>query len=222
MFTKIAVFFFLTLHWNSVALFTLQLDLSPDYYNHFLQGRIYFVENKLSESVESYTKSLKQNPNHKESYYGRGLAYGFMDEIFLEDAEKDFKKYIELENEEFKKTNQHSYGAWAGYNDLAWLQFIQGKYDEAQKTTLNGLKISDFNPWLRNTLAAILIEEGDCKEAKKQLSIAKLQANSITSTQFGEAYSGDHPSTYEDGLRNMLKTIDENINICGKEDAINL
>lgn len=216
-FKKIGQQLFLNYHHNRSAIYFLQKSIdfnNSDFETFFLLGRVLFVENKLAESTLNFTKAIELNPEFKEAYYGRGLAFGFSSSIFLSSAEEDFKKYIEIENKEFEQTGRRAYGAWAGYNDLAWIHFLQGDFDKAEKVTRAGLEISNFNPWLSNMLGATLLEKGNCREAKIHLKNASDQANVITAEQFGEAYSGDHSDFYPAGLKSMRETIEENLEKC--------
>lgn len=215
---------FLGYHKNDPAIFFLNLSEKinrtenvPDYEIYFLLGRVLFVENRLKESIKNYSYAIEINPEHKESYYGRGLSYGFSSPIYLKDAENDFQKYIDLDNEEFKKSGHHAYGAWAGYNDLAWIYFLQGEFEKSVSTSKLGLEIAHDSPWLLNMLASSLISQNRCGEALPYLEKALTKSNQISVEEFGEAYSGDNRSLWSGGLANMQKTILENIELCNKK-----
>jgi tetratricopeptide (TPR) repeat protein len=212
---KVGEYLFLVAHQHTLATFTLKLDDSESYYKYFLLGRIYFVEGDSKNSIINYNKAILQNPKIKESYYGRGLAYGFSHQLYWDEAERDFKKYIELEQEEFDASGVRAYGAWAGYNDLAWMFFLQGNFQQAEETARAGLNISTNNPWLSNMLGSILVEQGKCAEGRKYLEQARLEAEELSVEEFGEAYSGDKKSFYEKGLNDMKKTIVYNQRLCG-------
>lgn len=211
---SIGEFFFLDLHFPNVAERILTNSVQKNYYTYYLLGRINFVQNDLTESIAYFNKTINENPTFKEGYYGRGLAYGFYSPIFLPDAAVDFQKYIDIDEEEFSKDGYHAYGAWAAYNDLAWIFFLQGEFIKAEETARKGLKISGTNPWLFNMLAVSLIEQSRCNEAKLYLELADKSASSISVKEFGEAYSGDSPIFWEKGRESMLKTIKDNIKLC--------
>lgn len=189
-----------------------------DQKNLFLLGRVYFVKNELTKSIENYTKSIESYENQKgdiniymQSFYGRGLAYGFYSNIFLNEAENDFKKYVEIEENNFVNTGNRAYGAWAGYNDLAWIYFLQDDLDNAEKTANKGLGISPNNPWLLNILGASLMGQKRYSEAETILERALFYMKEISPNEWGEAYSGDNSKLYKKGRDEMLKTIRENI-----------
>lgn len=208
---------FLVLHKNNLAIWFLEKSKNKnnqDYYTSFLLGRVYFVEGNLSNSIKNYTDSIELDKEHKESYYGRGLAYGFSSPIFYTDAIKDFQTYIDMDNEEFQETGQHAYGAWAGYNDLAWVYYLIGDFKKAEGVARAGLEITQSNPWLSNMLGAILLEQHRCDEAIESLKQADLLLGAINKDQFGEAYSGDNPKNWGPGKEDMAKTIKANLELC--------
>lgn len=210
---QIGKYLFLHLHLNRPAILVLE-NSKKDWQTHFLLGRIYFVEGKLMDSVNAYIESIELNPNHKESYYGRGLSYGFMGHKFLTQAENDFEKYIELDEEDFKRTGLHAYGAWAGYNDLAWIHFLKGDFEQQELITRAGLEISSQNPWLLNSLGVALLAQNKCGQAKEYFNSSEKLLNDINVKQFGEAYSGDSQHFWETGLENMRGVIGENLQKC--------
>lgn len=185
--------------------------------NLFLLGRVYFVKNELTKSIENYTKSIESHKNEEDlniymqSFYGRGLAYGFYSPVFLKEAEDDFKTYIEIEEKNFVNTGERAYGAWAGYNDLAWVYFLQNDLDSVEKVANKGLVISPNNPWLLNILGASLMGQKRYSEAETILEKALFYMKEISPNEWGEAYSGDNSKLYKKGRDEMLKTIRENI-----------
>ena len=67
---QIASYFFLAKHWPTPAMYVLKtLGKDTDFYNHFLQGRIYFVQGELDQSINSFSRSIELNPEFAKSYY---------------------------------------------------------------------------------------------------------------------------------------------------------
>jgi tetratricopeptide (TPR) repeat protein len=182
----------------------------------FLLGRIYFVLGDIPKAIQNFDKAISLNLNSKEYYYGRGLAFGFAPDFFQKDAIKDFEKYIELDNLEYAQTGYHAYGAWAGYNDLAWIFFKQGSFQKSLETTKLGLEISNLNPWLLNLAGANLVELDDCKAALTYFNQAETNIKEVSTEEFGEAYSGDDSSSWENGKNGLQTTIQENRKKCEK------
>jgi tetratricopeptide (TPR) repeat protein len=228
-FVKVGQKLFLDYHQNKAALFILKLGSTNDYKGKFLMGRINFViggRENLFKSVKHYSESIdligEQNIKDftllSQSYYGRGLAYGFLGGIYLIRAEEDFKKYIELEDKLEFETGKRSYGSWAGYNDLAWILYLQGDFKGGETVAKKGLKISQNNPWLLNMLGILQIEQNNCTGAILNLNSAKKFLSKITPNMWGEAYSGDSPLKYLNGKKNMINTINYNIKLCNGFD----
>ena len=142
LFLKLGEFSFLSLHQNGLAKILLNNDTDEDNYKYYLLGRINFIDGSLLTSIDDYNQAVKINPDFKEIYYGLGLDYGFLGKLFLDDALINFQKYVDLEKLEFQKTGTHAYGAWAGYNDLAWIYFQQEKLKEAKEVLNSGLSFS--------------------------------------------------------------------------------
>ena len=205
---------FLSWHQNSLAIKILELPKNKNDKTFFLLGRLYFVENSLYKSVDYYNKAIIIDPSIKEYYYGRGLAYGFISPLFYDEAESDFKKYIELDNIDSIKIGHHAYGAWAGYNDLAWIYFLKGDFKQSEDVSREGLRIAHNSPWLLNMLGVSLLSQDKCTEATEYLNQASEEAQKISANQFGEAYSGDSPHFWNTGLVNMKETIVENLSLC--------
>lgn len=213
---KVGEITFLKYHKNELAAKILNKSsrLNPDdFYTYFLLGRISFVEGKLSESISYYNRAINLNNSHKESYYGRGLSYGFSGPYFSMEAERDFKKYIEIDNYETKESGHHGFGAWAGYNDLAWVYFTRGDFTTAESTSKEGLKISE-NPWLLNMAGVSLFAQNKCDEGKLYLEAASKKSASTSVIEFGEAYSGDDQRWWINGKKEMDQVIKENLALC--------
>jgi len=230
-FTFYAEQLFLKFHNNSLSIRVLNIsNLEKNAKANFLLGRIYFTKglnkDNLFLSIKYFSKAIDiaekggKNPTDfsllSQSYYGRGLSYGFLDDIYLLNAEKDFRKYIEIEDEVEKETGKRSYGSWAGYNDLAWILYLQGDFKNGEIAAKDGLKMSYDNPWLLNMLGILQIEQDNCKEAKDNLEKAFKILNIIDENKWGEAYSGDRRDRYKKGKEDMLESIKYNIKICTK------
>lgn len=208
-------FFFLTLHNNNFAekllLHSTQLN-KQDEGGWFLLGRVQFVQNNLQDSVISYTKAKDLNPENEQIYYGLGLDYGYMGPLYYDLAAENFQMYLDIIDQKLKdgRYSAPPSGHWAGYNDLAWVYFLQGNYGKCESTARLGLS-KYTNPWLLNMLGACLLNQERKEEAKKYFLQAQQYASNMTSEQFGEAYTGDNKEWHAKGFANMKKVIEENI-----------
>lgn len=220
--SNISEYLFLRLHYNSSAELLLKFSLkiikkNPN--DWFLLGRIYFVEGKLDKSIEAYNQAALLDPNNEQIYYGLGLSYGYLNDYTF--AEKHFQKYLDI-IEQKKKSGEyttHPSGHWAGYNDLAWVYFLQGNFAEAEKVTREALGKYN-NPWLLNMMGAILLNQNKKEEANMYFHRAKEYTTLINSNDFGEAYTGDSPQWRERGFANMKEIIEENIQKSTQEDVL--
>jgi tetratricopeptide (TPR) repeat protein len=210
---KLGKYSFLELHNLSLAELSLEKSIyfnDKDSEAYFLLGRIYFVENNLSKSEYSFKKALELDPEMEQAHYGLGLTYGYMNA--LPPAAASFQKYLDLCKEKVDSGEYKNYpsGHWAGYNDLAWIYFLQGDFEKAEKVTAEALRKYN-NPWLFNMMGAILLNQGKKKEAEIYFLRAKEYAKNMTWQDFGEAYTGDTKDWQKKGFASMKAIIEENL-----------
>jgi tetratricopeptide (TPR) repeat protein len=207
---SVSEYLFLKYHLRTIPLFLLENFAKENFYSEFLKGRINFVEGHLKTSKNNFTKSIEINPNFAKSYYGRGLVNGFLGQNFLTNAENDFLKYLELED-------KNAYGYWAGHNDLAWIYFLMENFSKQEEIARKGLEQVSGNAWLQNMLGTALLAQKKCSEGKKHLELAKMLSQNQTTQEFGEAYSGDDKTFWENGKKEMERVIEENLHLCEKQ-----
>lgn len=175
------------------------LELDPTLAGpHYQLARIYFVRGDFYPAEIEIHKELELYPDFGRSYYVRGLIYGYSGR--LPEAEADFEAFLEWKPE-----------SWAGNNDLAWIYFQEGKYAEARDTARAGLKIAPDNPWLLNSLGVALLNLRDEKGAKEAFIKALAVIGSMSEKDWGNAYPGNNPSIYGDGLDAMKASIERNL-----------
>jgi tetratricopeptide (TPR) repeat protein len=175
----------------------LRLDTKYPLANYQL-ARVYFVSNKQSAALTYIDRELLYYPDNKRSYYIRGLINGYSDN--LRAAVRDFTMFLEWKPE-----------SWAGHNDLAWVYFRQGDYNNAYEIAAGGLKYSPNNPWLLNSVGVALQNLGDATAAKKAYSASLSHIDTLTPDSWGKAYPGNDPGFYKLGYSNMRQTVEENI-----------
>lgn len=205
---------FLGFHLNNLAIKVLEFPDQKNAQTYFLLGRIYFVEGNLPKAIQQFDKAIGLDSSVKEYYYGRALSYAFTSKDLLPYASQDFEKYLSMDEENFKKTGRRAYGAWAGYNDLAWTYYLQKDFKKAEEAVKAGLEISGSNAWLLNMYGSILIEEDRCGEALPKLKQAQKLISKTTTEKYGEAYSGDNSKFWGQGKDSMESMIIENIKYC--------
>jgi tetratricopeptide (TPR) repeat protein len=209
---------FLDNHNNHDALINLKkaVELNPkNGQAWFLLGRVNFVLGNLSRSASDFQEVIELDSRNEQAYYGLGLAHGYQSNLDL--AASSFHDYLTIIEEKKSSGEYQDYppGHWAGYNDLAWIYFLQGNFKEAEKITAEALRKYN-NPWLLNMMGAILLNQDRKEDAQIYFQRAKEYSQNITAEDFGEAYTGDNKEWHEKGFANMKQIIEENIQNASK------
>lgn len=165
---------------------------------HYQMARVYFIKNELSLARYEINKELELHPDFKRSYYVRGLINGYDNN--LDGAIEDFTEFLKWKPE-----------SWAGHNDLAWIYFKKGDYENALATSEEGLKHYAGSVWLLNSKGVALLNLGRKDEAKVILSQALLIAEGMKAEDWGRSYPGNNPAVYVDGLEAMKASIKRNL-----------
>lgn len=177
------------------------LPIDSPNYAHYQLSRVYFIQGKLSESLEEAEKELKKHPENTQTYYILGLTNGYMNRTY--EAIDAFSKYIDA----YPNT-------WAGRNDKAWLQFRLGDIDGALETMRPIIKQYPETPWVQNTYCALLINKPDrYEEAKNVCTLAKSLIDKMTPEDWGHAYPGNDPRIYASGLKAMKNSAAQNLSV---------
>jgi len=166
----------------------------------FQLSRIEFIKGNFATALTLAEEELKIHPEFDRVYYLRGLINGYAGN--LPEAAADFQ--------EFLKAHEKS---WAANNDLAWIYFRQGEFEQAAEAAERGLKWNPGNTWLLATYGTALLNLGDKNKAKQALTQALAVAEKLTLEEWGKAYPGNNPEVYEVGLETMLTTIRANLEL---------
>jgi tetratricopeptide (TPR) repeat protein len=173
---------------------------------HYQLGRIYFLNGNFNQAIAEFDEELSDNPTFRQSYYMRGLTYGYMQDY--EKSISDFKKYIELAPYE-----------WAPYNDLAWVYLIKNDYQNAENIVLEGLKTDHRNSWLLSNLGIARLNLGKYELAKENFLLAKQYSEKLSASDWDKTYPGNDPKIAESGIHEMkaaiflnLATVDKKLN----------
>lgn len=167
---------------------------------HYQLSRVYFITGDQAKALTEINKEIKYNPDFMRSYYIRGLVHGYSGQ--LQYAVDDFKTFLA-----WKPTS------WAGHNDLAWVYFQQGDFENAYITAMTGIKHSPDNPWLLNTVGISLKNLGQPELAKGAFEKALTKINTLSPEEWGKAYPGNDPAFYDKGFSNMKKTVENNLSL---------
>ena len=164
-------------------------------------SRTEFIKGNLYNAVIYADKELELYPDNCRTYYIKGLAYGYLED--LDNAIRDFEKFnsICVKN------------SWAGHNDLAWFWFRKGNMEKVVEVINEVKDIYADNPWLMNTYGVALLNQKKYAEAIKYLEIAKTSSSKMTEKDWGAAYPGNNPKIYGEGLSAMRQNIEKNIKL---------
>ncbi len=160
------------------------------YFTHYQLGRLYFLNGLFPLAIREFNTTLELSPAFPRTYYMRGLTYAYMKRF--DSAIADFNKFIEIIPNE-----------WASYNDLAWIYFQQGDFENALEITDKGLEYASANVWLRMMRGVVLLNLKDYQNAKQELTVAFAGYEKLTPEDWGRAYPGNDPAWLEEGLREM-------------------
>lgn len=167
---------------------------------HYQLGRIAFLDGDFPRAIEHIDQAVDRDPNFAKAYYMKGLILGYRGSLI--EAVEYFERYIRLVPD-----------SWAGYNDLAWLQFQLGRYSETLAATTKGLAHSPENVWLLNMHGLALMNLDRRDEAKDFFLRAKRLSDQMLPQDWGRAYPGNDPAIYPEGLERMREAIDHNLGL---------
>lgn len=178
-----------------------QQDTPKKWINYQL-ARIRFIQGDLSGALYFADRELRLYPDNCRTHYIRGLTYGY--EELLDEAIADF----EIFNSCFPNT-------WAGHNDLAWFWFKKGDMEKVIMVAGEAItkENNSLSPWLQNTYGTALMNVGRYTEAENALLMAKYLADNMTEESWGNAYPGNDPLIYGEGLYAMRSSINTNLEI---------
>lgn len=170
-------------------------EIDADYPGtHYQLARIYFLKGDFKKAEEYINQEFVVQPDFERSYYVRGLINAYSGD--LEDAERDFRSFLEFDSQ-----------SWAAYNDLAFVYWKMGKYQEVKETAEKGLSFNPENAWLMITLGNALF---NLKEYDRALAVsqqAEKSADTITEAMWRRAYPGHSPGDSSKGLAQMKATL---------------
>jgi tetratricopeptide (TPR) repeat protein len=182
-------------YWTALAVDT----NVPDAWHQ--RARIAFLRSHFATALERINTQIKiHGDSLLSSYYIRGLIEGYMKNYPA--AEKDFTHYVEADPDN-----------WAARNDLAWIYFSQGKFQDAAAQTSVALQIGPDNPWLLLSHAMALYNLGDAAGAKKELEHAQHSAALLTEDTWRYAYPGNDPRVAAQGLAEFRQVIDTDLTL---------
>ncbi len=192
---------------KAVRNYRLALQFDPSLQGpHYQLARIYFIQGNFTDALYEINRELAQHPEYMRAHYTRGLIYGYIGD--LERAASDFEAFVTWKPD-----------SWAGHNDLAWVQFQQGRYADAAETAQRGLAITPDNPWLLNSLGVAQLNLGLKEDARVAFTKAQRIAETMAPKDWGVAYPGNDPAIYAEGLDKMKSSLTENLLLTNDVDS---
>lgn len=175
---------------------------------HYQIARIYFLNGSFNRAIIEINKEMEINPDLPNSYYVRGLIYGYRNyKGDLERAEADFKYFTELES-----------GEWAGYNDLAWIQIKRAHFNDARDTILLAFERlheekKERNVWLWTSLGVAYLNLEDYNKAKEAFLRAQSISEKIDAQFFWAAYPGNDSRNAETSFKQFQAVLHFNLGV---------
>lgn len=163
-------------------------------------ARIHFVKNELEKAKDEIETAIGLNPEGSRVYYVSGLINGYLKNY--PEAISDFSEFVE-----------RSPGEWAGYNDLAWVYFKKGDFENAKTALEKGLEVKPENPWLLNGLGAVLAALNDFSGAEEVLGKARQFAEGLTPGDWKKAYPGNDPSSVDWDIAEFRSNVNFNLRL---------
>jgi tetratricopeptide (TPR) repeat protein len=175
----------------------LELDPSFPMVRHEL-ARIAFLKSDFERALGLINKELDTNPDPSpSSYYVRALIKGFSKDYA--GAAADYEKFFKI-----------APANWGAINDYAWVLMKAGLSDGALAALEWGLEEWPENPWLLNSMATALYEEGRYEEAREVASRAERAVETLTKSDWLDAYPGNDPLVADDGLQTFREAVAAN------------
>lgn len=187
------------------------LELDPEIANtHYQLARVYFIGGQLFSALQEINKELEVNPLNPRSYYIKGLILGYMGRF--EEAEESFKTF--LKSDEARYPN-----GWGGYVDLGWVLMRQKKYQEALWILKEAEDLFSPNTWVYNGLGAAHLALKNYDTAEDYYKKAYEGAKKMTVEEWLVAYPAHDPKTAEDGIKQIIESIEKNISLVREKNT---
>lgn len=161
-------------------------------------ARIYSIVGDYDDAIAVIDLYKDLYPTDDRIHYVAGLAYGFKGD--LNKAQNEFEAFISSDIAE-----------WQGYLDLAWVNFRQGDFDDAEENLLMAIDTYGDNVWLNTSLGAVYVAKGENERAAAVLGAAREQVDVLTKEEWANNYSYNDPEKFDAEIAQMKNIIDVNI-----------
>jgi len=148
---------------NSYTVSTRELRIPGKARNEYKKGLGSLAKEDLAESAEHFTKAAQAFPDYYEAFYHIGVVK--TKQGLLDEALPAFQKAIDLSGGRY---------AWAEFG-IGYLQYLEGKSEEAVITLRRGLEIDENSPEGHLFLGMALLHLNRVDEAEKAAREALLR-----------------------------------------------
>lgn len=156
------------------------IELDPDNATaHYFLSRLLYTDNRFDEAIVEGNKTVALTPSFVRAYENLGLCYE--GERRLEDAERNYRKAIDLESTSDGKTE------WPML-DLAAMLVHENRQAEAKPLLVQALYINPTNLAALVQMGSLLEETGDLKGALDEFRLAIKSDASGLQPGLGAAY----------------------------------
>ena len=164
----------------------------------YLLARVYMAQQDTEAVIAAANVYLDVFPENKRMHYLRGLARGY--EENFDQAIDDFQTFIGYAPNE-----------WAGYLDLSWVYFQNGKMSQSQQVISDAIDRFPDNAWLESAYSVILHNQGNEKVALYYAERALQHAQSVSAQDWRRAYSANDPRRVDSDLADFIGVLNYNL-----------
>jgi len=164
----------------------------------YQKGRIAFLRSEYEKSLEYLQIYQDMTPEVKpKALYLQGVVQGFAGRPNV--ALQTLKTYYEYDNT-----------SWYIYNNLAWVYFQLGQFDDMNIISATGLEMHPDNPWLLMNRSLALYNLGKVEQAKTFINQSYEQAVQLSQSDWSTTYPGNDPAIASMGLTEFLSVVEAN------------
>jgi|GEM_PF-6394521 len=170
----------------------------------YQKGRIAFLYKDYEQSLWYLEKfqTLADRPRPRAMYL-KGVVQGFAGDT--EAALVSLKEYYAIDQE-----------SWYIYNNLAWVYFQLGQFNDMNEISATGVALHPENAWLLMNRSLALYNLGEVEQAKKYINRSYNEAIKLTEANWSATYPGNDPLIAQMGLDELLSIVEANKNLINK------
>jgi Tfp pilus assembly protein PilF len=167
----------------------------------YQKGRIAFLQRDYEQALiylDTF-QAVADRPRPR-AIYLQGVILGFLGR--LEAALERLRAFYEIDSD-----------SWYIYNNLAWVYFQLGQFDDMNIISATGLEMHPDNPWLLMNRSLALYNLGQTEPAKTFINQSYEQAARLSKVDWSTTYPGNDPAVASMGLAEFLTVVAANRNL---------